>query len=108
MLGTSEGIIRDLSASSSGANTSLFATLPAAIKGQDSSGKIALLYLNFVRIADVLDSIKSTLAMFTGGNSELNEILNAANIRSWGVAAGSVSYTPGALMLNASMNASAK
>lgn len=108
MLGTSEGIIRDLSANNSGAQASLFASLPAAIKGNDSPGRIALLYLNFMRIADVLDSIKSTLAMFTGGNSELNEILNAANIRSWGLATGSVSYAPGAVMLNASLNAAAK
>lgn len=104
MLGTSEGIIKDLAASQSGQAASLLGALPSALKGQLTSVNIALLYLNFARIAEVLDSIKSTLAMFTGGNSELNELLNAAKIRSWGLAAGSVSYVPGAVMINASMS----
>jgi hypothetical protein len=105
MLGTSEGIIKDLAASKSGQGQNFLMSFPAALKDQLTSANIGLVYLNFARIADVLDSVKSTLAMFTGGNSELNEILNSTNIRSWGLAAGGVSYAPGAVMIHASMHA---
>jgi hypothetical protein len=104
MLGTSEGIIKDLAASRSGQGQNFLTSFPAAVKDQLTSANIGLVYLNFGRIADVLDSVKSTLAMFTGGNSELNDLLNAANIRSWGLAAGGISYAPGAVMINASMH----
>jgi hypothetical protein len=105
MLGTSEGIIKDLAASKSGQGQNFMTSFPAAVKDQLTQANVGLVYLNFSRIADVLDSVKSTLAMFTGGNSELNDLLNAANIRSWGLAAGGISSAPGAVMINASMHA---
>jgi hypothetical protein len=104
MLGTSEGVIKDLAASQSGQGANVLSGLSSNSKGQLTSANVALLYLNFTRIADVVDSIKGTLAMFTGGNSELNDLLNAANIRAWGVATGNISYAPGAMLINASMN----
>jgi hypothetical protein len=55
-------------------------------------------------VAEVINSVKSTLAMFTGGNSELNDLLNSADIASWGFAAGGISYAPGTLSINSSFD----
>jgi hypothetical protein len=101
VMGSSELAVKDLAASQSAQSLALVKSLPASARDTLTSANVALVYLNFSRIADVMDSIRNTLAMFTGGNSELNQILNSAQIRSWGsTAAGSVSYKPGALVIN--------
>lgn len=106
LIGTSEGIIRDLSTSQSASTGGIGEKLSPTLTSQISKANLGLLYFNFPRVAELLNSVKNTLAMFTGGNSELNELLDSAKISSWGTAVGAVSYAPGALSISASMDSS--
>lgn len=107
LLGTSDSIVKDVLAAQSGRSTGAAASLPGSLNNQMASANVASFYFNFGKVADVLDSVKNTLAMFTGGNSELNELLESANIRSWGLSAGGISYTPGILAIHSSFDAPA-
>lgn len=104
LLGTSEAVIRDVLASQSGRAASFTATLPTTLKTQLDTVNLAAFYCNFPQVADIGESVKNTLAMFTGGNSELNEALNLATIRGWGTGVGGVSYTGGVLSLQSSFD----
>jgi hypothetical protein len=106
LLGSSEAIMKDLLAAQSGSVGSFSANLSPTMAKQLSSANLAVFYVNFQKVADVVDAVKNTLAMFTGGNSELNAALDSANIRSWGMAAGSISYAPGVLSAHSSFVAS--
>jgi len=108
LIGSSENVLKDTIGAQSGKSAGALASLPAALKTQITSANIATVYCNFSKVADILDSVKNTLAMFTGGSSELNDVLQAANIRSWGLATGGISYTPGVLAINSSFDASQK
>lgn len=96
-LGTSESIVKDLLASQSmktkPANDVVSEPLGAQIKGAN----VAAFYFNFAKLADVLTSVKDTVGALTGGNAEIDALLNSANIRSWGFAAAGISYQPGVL-----------
>ncbi len=106
LIGSSDNVVKDVIAAQSGKSAGAAAAIPAPLKSQLSSANIASFYFNFNKVADVLDSAKNTLAMFTGGNSELNELLESANIRSWGLSVGGVSYTPGVLAIDSAFEAS--
>lgn len=108
LIGSSESVVKDLITAQSGKGAVANTSMPAGVKDQTRAANVASFYFNFAKIADVLDSAKNTLAMFTGGNSELNAALSSANIRSWGLSAGAVSYTPGVLAINSSFEAAAK
>lgn len=108
LIGSSDSVIKDVLAAQSGKSAGAAASLPGSLTSQIASANVASFYCNFGKVADVLDSVKNTLAMFTGGNSELNELLESANIRSWGLSAGDISYTPGVLAINSSFDATAK
>jgi hypothetical protein len=106
LLGSSEAIMKDLLSAQTGSSSSFSANLAPTMAKQLSAANLAVFYFNFQKVADVVDAVKSTLAMFTGGNSELNAALDSANIRSWGMAAGSISYSPGVLSAHSSFAAS--
>jgi hypothetical protein len=108
LIGSSDSVVKDLITAQSGKSPAATASISEVLKGQIASANVASFYFNFAKVADVLDSAKNTLAMFTGGNSELNEILASANIRSWGLSAGGISYTPGVLAINSSFEAATK
>jgi hypothetical protein len=108
LIGSSDSVVKDLITAQSGKSPAAMASMPEVLKGQLASANVASFYFNFAKVADVLDSAKNTLAMFTGGNSELNEVLASANIRSWGLSAGGISYTPGVLAINSSFEAATK
>jgi hypothetical protein len=97
LVGTSEGILKDLLNSKANSATTATATVSQRAKTQVQSANVGMLYLNFKAIATVLESVKNTLAMFTGGNSELNALLDANEMRTWGIATGTLSYKPGVL-----------
>jgi hypothetical protein len=106
LLGSSEAIMKDLLSVQSGGQASFSSTLSPTLAKQLSSANLAIFYVNFQKVADVVDAVKNTLAMFTGGNSDLNAALDSANIRSWGTAAGSMSYAPGVISAHSSFVAS--
>lgn len=105
LLGSSDGVLKDMIATQSGDSPGASASMPEQLKSQLALANVASFYFNFKRIADTIDSAKNTLAMFTGGNTELNGLLESANIRAWGLAAGGISYTPGVLAIHSSFEA---
>jgi hypothetical protein len=104
VIGSSEVALKDLLSAQSGKTVGIASSMPAALKTQVGSANLASFYFNFKKVAEVINSVKSTLAMFTGGNSELNDLLNSADIASWGFAAGGISYAPGTLSINSSFD----
>jgi len=105
LIGTSENVIRDIIASDSGKAATLSASLPEPLQAQLKSFNLASLYFNFNQVGDVVDSVKSTLAMFTGGNSELNDALNSAKLRTLGVGVAGISYAAGVVSVESSFQA---
>ena len=97
LVGTSEGLIKDLVSSQTDQTANITTSLSQELRTKMGAANAALFYINFARVAEVFDSVKNTLAMFTGGNSELNSLLESTNMRAWGVAAGSVSSSPGTM-----------
>lgn len=104
LIGTSEAVIRDVLASQSDRAPSFTAPLPTTLKTQLNSINLASFYCNFPQVADIGESVKNTLAMFTGGNSELNDALNFGAIRNWGIGVGGVSYTAGVVSIQSSFD----
>ncbi len=103
LIGTSENLIRDIIAADAGKTPALTASLPKPLQAQFSSYNLASCYFNFNQVGDLVDSVKSTLAMFTGGNSELNDALNSAKLRTFGVGIAGVSYAAGVVSLESSL-----
>jgi len=105
VIGSSEAALKDLLSAQNGKTSGIASLMPPALNNQVGSANLASFYCNFKKVAEVINSVKNTLAMFTGGNSELNDLLNSADIASWGFAAGGVSYSPGTLSINSSFEA---
>lgn len=103
LVGTSENVIRDVIASDSGKAATLSASLADPQQAQFKSYNLVSAYFNFGQVGDLVDSVKSTLAMFTGGNSELNDVLNSTKMRALGVGIGGVSYAAGVVSLESSL-----
>jgi len=104
-IGTSENVIRDVIDSESGKAPALSTSLATPQQARFSSYNLASCYFNFSRVADLVDSVKSTLAMFTGGNTELNEALNSTRLRALGVGVAGASYNADVLSLESSFQA---
>lgn len=105
LVGTSENVIRDVIASDTGTAQTLSTSLTEPQQAQFKSYNLASAYFNFSRLGDLVDSVKSTLAMFTGGSTELNQVLNSAKLRSLGVGVGGVSYVGGVVSLESNLQA---
>lgn len=99
LIGTSEGVIKDLLATQEGKSPAFTTTLPKPLQAQLGASNLVSLYFNFKQVGDVVDSVKGSLAMFTGGSPELNNALDAAKIRALGVGVGGVSYAAGVVSL---------
>jgi hypothetical protein len=103
LVGTSENVIRDVIAADTGKAQTLSTSLTEPQQAQFKSYNLASAYFNFSRLGDLVDSVKSTLAMFTGGNTELNQVLNSAKLRNFGVGVGGVSYEGGVVSLESNL-----
>jgi len=107
-VGTSEGIVKDLVSAQSTKTSPVLEKLSARARAQIQSANVGVLFLNFRNIAAVLESVKNTLAMFTGGNSELNALLDATKMSSWGLATGTLGYTPGVFLFQTTLEEAPK
>ena len=99
LIGSSEAVIKDLLATQEGKSPAFTTNLPQPLQAQLSASNLVSLYFNFKQVGDVVDSVKGSLAMFTGGSPELNETLDAGKIRALGIGVGGVSYAAGVLSL---------
>ena len=57
------------------------------------------MYFNGNQTAALVDSVKSTIAMFAGNQGELDKSFNTANLRQAGLGTGSISYSNGLFLL---------
>jgi hypothetical protein len=99
LIGSSEGVIADL--------ISIQEQRVASNEQRDRAplgAQLARLNINFAAVRKMLESTKDSLALVTGGSSELNDLLNSTNIESWGEAAVGVSYIPGSLLIDAGIS----
>jgi hypothetical protein len=56
---------------------------------------VGSLYLNFVQLGNVMDSVKGTLAMIMGPTDDIDKALDSAKLKKLGVGFGSLSYADG-------------
>jgi hypothetical protein len=104
---SSERAMKDfLAASANGAN-SLQNTLKGPMKDRFAAAKLASTYVNFVQLANVIDSVKSSLAMLTGGANEIDKTIDTNSLRTWGTHVGSMAFTDGTLKIEATFDAAA-
>jgi hypothetical protein len=92
ILASSERAVKDTVAVSSG-------SAPAINALAADSKKNGALYLNFSELANVVDSAKSSLAMFTGGSDDVNKSFDSEKLRKMGVSASSFGYKNGVLVV---------
>lgn len=97
LVGTSEGVIKDALVSPPAQSVEAKLT-----QSRLAPASIGALYLNFDQLAALIDSVKSTVAMFAGPNPELDKALDTSKIRTFGVGVGSLSYTEGVFKLQSS------
>lgn len=53
---------------------------------------VVLTYFNFTELANVIESVKSSIAMFTGGTQEFDKFVNPTEIRKMGISVGGISF----------------
>jgi hypothetical protein len=74
------------------------------LQGPTASGnKAGSLYLNFTEVANVMDSVKSSLAMFTGGASDMDKAFDSARFRNMGVSASTLGYQNGVFVIESTL-----
>ena len=106
VVATSERAVKDIIASSTGQKGKLTDSLKASLKDSLSPTKLASMYFNGNNTAALLDSVKSTIAMFAGNSAELDKSFNTAEVRRAGLGTGSISYSNGLFLLETAFDAS--
>ncbi len=104
LISSSERAIKELIAASSGARPGIAASLSAPLKANLAPQKLISLYANLPQLGSLLDSAKSSLAMFTGGSAELDDALDSTRLKKLGLITGSVSYANGLFLLESVMD----
>jgi len=95
IVATSERAVKDIS-TSSGNGTSLDTSMPKELRARVTAATTAgSLYLNFIQLGNLVESVKGTIASMMGPNPELDQALDAARLRKFGVGVGSLSYANG-------------
>jgi hypothetical protein len=94
VVATSERAIQDI-VSSNGGGASLDTSMSKALRQRVSATSTGALYINFVRLATLIDAVKGTMASMMGPNPELDQALDSEQLKKLGVGIGSLSYTNG-------------
>jgi hypothetical protein len=95
ILTSSERAVKDLLGSSS--------SVPKLQLSSVSENKTGSLYLNFSELANVMDSVKSSLAMFTGGASDIDKALDSSKLRGMGVSSSTLGYQDGVFVIESTL-----
>jgi hypothetical protein len=69
--------------------------MPKGLRNRVAASSTGSLYLNFVQLGTVVDAVKGTVASMMGPNPELDQALDAEQLRKLGVGIGSLSYANG-------------
>jgi hypothetical protein len=94
VVASSERAVQDI-ASSNGGGASLDSAMPKGLRNRVAASSTGSLYLNFVQLGTVVDAVKGTVASMMGPNPELDQALDAEQLRKLGVGIGSLSYANG-------------
>ena len=95
IVATSERAVQDIS-SSNGNGASLDTAMSKGLRDRVAAATTAgSLYLNFIQLGNLIDSVKGTVTSMMGPNPELDKALDATRIKKFGVGIGSLSYANG-------------
>ncbi len=94
VVATSERAVQDIASSNSG-GTSLDTSMPKELRSRVSPASTGSLYLNFIQLGTLIDSVKGTVASMMGPNPELDQVLDSERLKKLGIGIGSLSYTNG-------------
>ena len=95
VVATSERAVSDLSAaatSGSSLDTSMSRALRDRVAAATTAGS---LYLNFIQLGNLFDSVKGTIASMMGPNPEIDQALDSTRLKKLGIGIGSLSYANG-------------
>ena len=95
LIASSERLIRDTVSSNAGGSGSLENSMPNGLRERMAPSTVGSLYLNFVQLGNVMDSVKGTLAMVMGPTDDIDKALDSAKLKKLGVGFGSLSYADG-------------
>jgi hypothetical protein len=95
IVASSERAVKDLSASESN-GASLDTVMSRSLRDRvPSSTSFGSLYLNFIQLGNLLDSVKGTVSSMMGPNPELDQALDSTRLKKLGVGIGNLSYANG-------------
>jgi hypothetical protein len=95
LLATSEKAISDLLTASRDTSQGVRAAFSSALQARIPASSLGVFYVNFPQVATVMDSVKGSLGMLTGGNSEIDQALDSSKIKPLGMSLGDISYLDG-------------
>lgn len=96
---SSERAIKDAIAASATGGQALGGTLSPGLKERLDIGKLGMVYLNFTQVANLVDSVKGSLAMFVPNSAEMDQYLDSNKLRTWGSSLTAFGYADGVLKL---------
>lgn len=109
LIGTSEKALTDLLATSSDVSKGFTSALSSGLQARVPKSSLGLLYVNFPQVANVMDSVKGSLGMLTGGDSsEIDKAFNSAKVKTMGVTLGDLSYIDGVFKLQSAFDVTAQ
>ena len=80
--------------------------MPTGLRERMAPSTVGSLYLNFVQLANVLESVKGTLAMMLGSTDEMDKAIDSAKLKKLGIGFGSLSYADGVFRIQSTFERS--
>jgi hypothetical protein len=99
LVASSERAVKDAIAAAGSGGQALGSTLSEGLKQRLSLGKLGMVYLNFAQVANLVDSVKGSLAMFIPNSNEMDQYLDSNKLRTWGSNLTAFGYSDGVLRL---------
>jgi hypothetical protein len=94
---SSERALKDELSVSTGASKGMNAVIKTGDYRAGKPGELFSMYVNFINTAAMLEGVKSSMAMFTGGSKEFEDLFNTTALRTMGNGFLSVGYSEGVL-----------
>jgi hypothetical protein len=106
IVATSERAVQDIS-SSNGNGASLDTAMSKGLRERvPAATTVGSLYLNFIQLGNLIESVKGTVTSLMGPNPELDKALDATRIKKFGVGIGSLSYANGVFKIQSAFERS--
>lgn len=96
IVASSERAVKDIATSDSSGGASLDTAMSRSLRDRvPSATSFGSLYLNFMQLGNLLDSVKGTVSSMMGPNPELDQALDSTRLKKLGVGIGNLSYANG-------------